>query len=353
MALSDAIWRTLKTLGLLTRSRSVARDGASVSETHGNMLQDQVPALDLRREVSPTGQFVDRTFSSIAGTRGYKLYIPKIPHHHPMPLVVMLHGCTQNPDDFAAATCMNQLADRHGFLTVYPAQSADANPMRCWNWFNRRDQIRDQGEPGLIAGITREVASEFSVDRQRIFIAGLSAGAAMAVILGAVYPDLFSAVGAHSGLPYGAARSVPSALAAMGGSGQSQFAISGRLAAPFKDATTATPTIVFHGDQDSTVDADNGSDIVDQAVSVAEALHGPLQKIIHERISVNGRYVTTTIYRGPNSLPLVENWVVHGAGHAWSGGSSNGSYADEKGPHASVEIVRFFLAQKTNTETQG
>ena len=156
------------------------------------------------------GKFVERIYKSALGSRNYKVYIPKGYKSSPLPVVVMLHGCTQTPDDFAAGTGMNDLADRDGFLVIYPAQSAAANVLRCWNWFNPKDQDRARGEPSLIAGITLEISAEFAVDKQRIFVAGLSAGAAMAVILGATYPDLFSAVGAHSGLPYRAARGVTS-----------------------------------------------------------------------------------------------------------------------------------------------
>jgi poly(hydroxyalkanoate) depolymerase family esterase len=185
----------------------------------------------------------------------------------------MLHGCTQNPDDFAAGTRMNELADKHAFVVAYPAQSVKANGSNCWNWFKVSDQERDRGEPSLIAGITREVASSYRVDEQRIFVAGLSAGAAMAVVLGATYPELFAAVGAHSGLPYGAADDVPSALAAMRGSSGPIFSKRGlksRTSTPRVAPRRAPPTIVFHGDHDTTVSAENGSEIVAQAVALGE-----------------------------------------------------------------------------------
>jgi poly(hydroxyalkanoate) depolymerase family esterase len=294
------------------------------------------------------GQFVSRSYSNAAGARAYKLYIPKTYAKKRMPLIIMLHGCTQNPDDFAAGTRMNELADKHAFLVAYPAQSANANGSNCWNWFNVSDQARDRGEPSLIAGITREVASSYRVDERRIFVAGLSAGAAMAVILGATYPDLFAAVGAHSGLPYGAADDVPSAFAAMRGSSGPIFSgrgLKSRTSTPRDAPTRAPPTIVFHGDHDTTVNADNGSKIVAQAIALGREQTGCLKKSVQAQVSANGRECTITIYRDSMMRPCIEQWVLHGAGHAWSGGCSNGSYIDERGPDASAEMVRFFLAQ--------
>ena len=294
------------------------------------------------------GQFINRSYSNSAGARAYKLYIPKTYSDRRMPLIVMLHGCTQNPDDFAAGTRMNELADKHAFLVAYPAQSANANGSNCWNWFNVSDQERDRGEPSLIAGITREVASSYRVDEQRIFVAGLSAGAAMAVIIGATYPDLFAGVGAHSGLPFGAADDVPSAFAAMrGGSGPifRRRGLRSQTSTP-RVAPTRTPaTIVFHGDHDTTVHAVNGSEIVAQAITLWRAQSDCLTKSVKERVSANGRECTITAYRDAMMRPCIEQWVLHGAGHAWSGGCSNGSYIDERGPDASAEMVRFFLAQ--------
>jgi poly(hydroxyalkanoate) depolymerase family esterase len=279
------------------------------------------------------GQFLDRSYSDGAGSLNYKLYIPARIRGRRASLLVMLHGCGQTPEDFAAGTRMNDLADKHGFLVVYPAQSAAANAFTCWNWFRGKDQAREAGEPALIAGIARQVASEHAVDAARTFIAGLSAGGAMAVVLGATYPDLFSAVGVHSGLPYRAAHDATSAMAAM----------RGRQARSDSGVTHAIPTIVFHGDRDTTVDVDNGSAIVNQAVSNAEREFGQLRKAVLAGVSGDGRPYTATTYRASQSASIVEYWVLHGAGHAWSGGFSNASYTDESGPDASAEMVRFFL----------
>ena len=261
--------------------------------------------------------------------------------------MVMLHGCTQTPDDFAAGTGMNDLADRDGFLVIYPAQSAAANVLRCWNWFNPKDQDRARGEPSLIAGITLEISAEFAVDKQRIFVAGLSAGAAMAVILGATYPDLFSAVGAHSGLPYRAARGVTSALEAMRRGGPVRAKSELHSARESANELDPIRTIVFHGDQDSTVDMCNGSAFIEQALGRAAQRPGPLLKV-HVRRFENGRESTATAYLDSQARPVFEHWVVHGGGHAWSGGSPQGSYSDDSGPHASVEMVRFFLRRRVS-----
>lgn len=341
MAFEGALRRALESAGLLKR-----RSFAKPLETNGDD-----PATHSHPDVAKAmpGEFVERSYSNTAGTRAYKLYLPKNYADAPMPLVVMLHGCTQTPDEFAAGTRMNQLADQHGFLVVYPAQSTAANDGKCWNWFTEINQVRDRGEPSLIAGITREVASDYAVDQRRIYVAGISAGAAMAVILGATYPDLYAAVGAHSGLPFGAAHSAFSAFAAMQGNRGTLTGTRGhpgRRSQRLTAARPSIPTIVFHGDHDTIVNAGNGAQIVDQAVALAAAEHGPLQKAVRERASANGRDYTTTEYHAQSASPLVEHWVLHGARHAWSGGSPDGSYIDETGPDASAEMVRFFLAQR-------
>ncbi|MDP9065259.1 MAG: PHB depolymerase family esterase [Pseudomonadota bacterium] len=339
---------------------SAAADGISIGDTIRRALAAAglgttvtPPLADNDRGPRPSarsvpGEFVERSYSNAAGVRRYKLYVPKNCPEGRRPLLVMLHGCTQNPDDFAAGTRMNELAEQHGFLVAYPAQAANANVSQCWNWFNAGDQVRDLGEPSLLAGITREVASSYCVDTQRIFVAGLSAGAAMAVILGATYPDLFAAVGAHSGLPYGAAADMPSAFAAMrGGSGGGIWGAG--LKSPSSStrvgSTRGPSTIVFHGDHDTTVHADNGDRIVAEALTRTGVQTAGLKRSVQRQSSAGGRQSTITTYRDAALRPRVEYWVVHGAGHAWSGGSPAGSFIDASGPDASAEMARFFLAQ--------
>jgi poly(hydroxyalkanoate) depolymerase family esterase len=225
---------------------------------------------------------------------------------------------------------MNALADQHGLLVAYPAQSANANGSKCWNWFRPQDQGRGKGEPALIAGMTAQVGDEYRVDDARIYVAGLSAGAAMAVVLGRTYPDVFAAVGAHSGLPYRAAHDVGSAFAAMKGS----------AARGAGQADTLVPTIVFHGDRDHTVSAANGEAIIAQVGAADVALASTAQAT---GTASGGRGFTRTDYRDASGLTVIEDWRVHGGGHAWMGGSAEGTYTDPQGPDASAEMLRFFL----------
>ena len=261
-------------------------------------------------------QFLTRSFSNEAGSRAYKLYVPSTLRdgQQPAPLVVMLHGCTQSPDDFAAGTRMNALAEEHGFLVAYPAQPPSANAQKCWNWFNPGDQQRGRGEPALIAGITRQVMRDHAVDPARVYVAGLSAGGAAAAIMGAAYPDLYAAVGVHSGLACGAASDLPSAFAAMRGGGT---AAPRRAAAA--EAARVVPTIVFHADRDTTVHPSNGDQVVAQA---GAASNGGLRATVERGQVPGGRAYSRTLHAEAGGGPAVlEQWVVHGGGHAWSGGS--------------------------------
>ncbi|MCB1885628.1 MAG: PHB depolymerase family esterase [Geminicoccaceae bacterium] len=276
-----------------------------------------------RADVVPAGgRFLERAHGGLA----YKLYVPSGYAGQPLPLVVMLHGCTQDPDDFAAGTGMNRAAEARGCLVAYPAQGQSANMQRCWNWFRPEDQRRGGGEPARIAGLIDAVAADFAVDRKRVYVAGLSAGGAMAAVVGQAYPDLFAAVGVHSGLAAGAARDMGGAFAAMRGGGAGA-------------AGKAVPTIVFHGEADATVAPVNGEQAVSQAVGA-----GLVPRV--ERGEANGRAYGRTRYEDASGAAKVEHWRVAGAGHAWSGGDKAGSYADPKGPDASAEMLRFFLAQE-------
>ena len=273
------------------------------------------------------GRFAEATYAGPAGSRLYKTYVPLRGEGKPRPLLVLLHGCKQTPDDFAAGTRMNELADELGFVVAYPQQARLANPQRCWNWFLAADQQRDRGEPAILAGLTKEVMARHGIDPDRVFVAGLSAGGAMAAIMAHTYPDLYAAVGIHSGLAYASARDLPSALAAMRGEGP----VTGELPG---EPRHAVPTIVFHGDDDTTVHPSNA----DWAIAPAAAG----KKV--ESGEARGLSYTRTVQPGDAGKPVAEHWVVHGAGHAWSGGSIEGSYADPRGPDASREMLRFFLS---------
>lgn len=298
------------------------------------------------------GRVEAHEFSNDAGTRAYKVHVPAAKADAPCAMIVMLHGCTQCADDFAAGTQMNRLADEHGFLVVYPEQAAHANASRCWNWFDPQHQRRDAGEPSLIAGIVREVAQRHGADPRRIFVAGLSAGAAMAVVLGETYPELFAGVGVHSGLPYGSAHDIPSALAAMKGRHAGPAGLTnppGAAGGPRRKAVQAVPVIVFHGDRDHTVQQTNGAHIVLQAQDAhgGEAGSAALRVSTQAGCSPGGRRYTRTVHVDGAGQVRIESWTLHGAGHAWSGGHASGSYTDGSGPDASAEMVRFFLALPT------
>ncbi len=306
-------------------------------------------------DISPSGHFLRSRFANDAGAREYQLFVPPAQHGKRLPLVVMLHGCTQDSDAFAAGTGMNEIALKRGFYVLYPAQAQSANANRCWNWFEKSHQQRDMGEPGILAGMTRDVFANHDVDPQRIYVAGLSAGGAMAVILGDTYPDLYAAIGVHSGLPSGVAHDLPSALAAMKG-GQA-FGVNmrspGKASQRSQPSSSSSvknvpPTIVFHGDQDKTVRSSNGDQIVASCVRSASGVSKPLEaRSLSERSrSNNGREYTRTSHRDADGLLISELWTIHGAGHAWSGGRKAGSYTDPTGPSASEEMIRFFFSHE-------
>jgi poly(hydroxyalkanoate) depolymerase family esterase len=272
------------------------------------------------------GTFIAGRFSDARMQREYKLYVPPQAGERPLPLLLMLHGCTQDPDDFAAGTRMNEAARAQGCFVLYPAQSQQANPQRCWNWFKHSHQQRGRGEPALLAAMTRDMIARHDIDPARVYVAGLSAGGAMAAILGETYPDVYAAVGVHSGLAPGAARDLPSALAAM------------RSGASAATPRPGPPTIVFHGDADSTVHPANGEHVVQGRVIQPDA-----QAEVDRQRAPGGRGYTRRVHRSAQGAVLAEHWVVHGSGHAWSGGSRDGSYTDPGGPDASAQMLRFFL----------
>lgn len=310
----------------LTRSGDLQAATAAIQSALRDAAREDASAPPLQVEDGivldvPARVVDDEAGEFIAGQsngRAYKLYVPPHAGGEPRPLLLMLHGCTQDPDDFAAGTRMNDIAREHHCFVLYPAQSRKANPQGCWNWFKHSHQSAGRGEPAMLAGMTREVMARYGIDSSRVYVAGLSAGGAMAAILGDTYPELFAAVGVHSGLRAGAANDLPSALAAM------------RSGAPAPKETLGAPTIVFHGDADSTVHPKNGEQVIRASAARAQAA-----------IDAGDNYTRRT-YRDEGGVQA-EHWVVHDSGHAWSGGSRDGSYTDPRGPDASREMMRFFL----------
>ncbi len=276
----------------------------------------------------PGASFLSKSFSNEAGTRPYKVYVPASYRGEPVPLVVMLHGCSQSPDDFAAGTGMNDAAERLGCVVAYPGQTAQAQAQKCWKWFSAEDQQRGSGEPSLIAGITRQVMQDYAIDPRRVFVAGLSAGGAAAAIMGATYPELYAAIGVHSGLACGVARDLPTAMAAMkrGGDGVSTAR-----------GSRTVPAIVFHGERDTTVSPLNGDDVITQSTRGTG-----LRREILPRRAEGGRDCTRTMFTDSAGRVMTEQWLIHGAGHAWSGGRAAGSFTDPSGPDATAEMLRFF-----------
>ena len=306
-------------------------DGIDLSRVSG------AACPELKLPSDRAGTFSSVTFANKQGWRDYKLYVPSIYCCRPMPLIVMLHGCQQDPDDFAIGTRMNSLAEAHGFLVAYPRQTFWSQGANCWNWFEAGEQKRHGREPSLIAGIVKSISANWAVAPARVFVAGLSAGAAMAVILGQTYPELFAGVAAHSGLPRGAAQDVGSAFAAM----QGRAARKGRL--PYARSGKPVRTLVLHGDADRTVQLANGNAITRQVVEAFRQAKTPL---VTKAITDCGAAPSTaafTDYKDLSGRVMVRECIVPGGTHAWFGGCADGSFTDASGPDASAEVIRFFL----------
>jgi poly(hydroxyalkanoate) depolymerase family esterase len=288
------------------------------------------------KEAEP-GSFIADRFDADFGSLRYKLFIPSEYTGAPLPLLVMLHGCGQDADDFACGTGMNALAEKYHCLVAYPEQSSGANGARCWNWFEEAHHLRGQGEPALIAGVARKIRAEYAVDPARVFVAGLSSGGSMAVILGRTYPELFTAVGCHSGLAHGSATDCFGAMRAMRDGADP-------ASLPRSAGKKRVPIIVFHGDLDSTVHLKNGESVIRQSIDCDTG--GTVRQGLAtstETGEATGRTFTRDIHRSKTGDIVAEQWTVHGSGHAWSGGSRRGSYTDANGPDASEEMMRFFM----------
>jgi poly(hydroxyalkanoate) depolymerase family esterase len=306
--------------GWVTRRTVPSRGG------RGLRRPDRLAAPAVER---PAGRFDAFSYTNAAGTRGYRLYVPAGHAGGSLPLVVMLHGGTQDAVTFAAATGMNGLAEREEVLVAYPEQPRSANAGRYWNWFVPGHQRRGAGEPSLIAGITRQVTDRYGADAARVYVAGFSAGGAMAAVMAAVYPDLYAGAGVHSGLPHAAAGDVASAFAAMK-QGPPR---------PDRPAARPLPLIVFHGDRDAIVAPANAAGLIDHVLAGSPDRR---QDMVTTGQVPGGHAYTRTCYQDPAGTALAERWTIHHGGHAWSGGVPHGSYADPRGPDASAEFLRFF-----------
>ena len=307
------------------------------------------------------GTFQQFTFNGSAGSRPYFVYTPiNYQTSEVVPLVVMLHGCTQNPTDFANGTQMNSLADQKQFIVVYPQQTSSANSSECWNWFLTADQARGSGEPAIIAGIVQAVeqnTSQWSIDRNRVYVAGMSAGACMAVVMGATYPDVFAAIGVHSGLEYQAGTDQTSGTLALsqGGpsptqQGQAAFNAMGSVA-------RVVPTIDFQGQSDSTVFPLNGDQVIQQWMQTDHlasngtynaSFNSPTTTTNGQVSGSGGHAYTVQTWNDTNGNEIEEYWKISGMGHAWSGGSSSGSFTDANGPSATSAMYTFFLNHPKN-----
>ena len=294
---------------------------------------------DIKVPSSVPATFKSDVFASSGTSWPYRLFTPSGPHDERLPLIVLLHGCTQTATDFALGTAMNELAEQKKCYVLYPEQIQRANSSRCWNWFEPGNQQRGLGEPGMIAALVQEVVATRHVDASRVYVTGLSAGGAMAAVMAGLYPDVFAALGVHSGLPCGAANDIPSAFNAMRSGSPPK--VPGR-----PKAGAAMPTIVFHGTADKTVHPDNGEHIVTAAVKAAQSGGVTLARNETRQDGSGARTARRTRYTAMDGTPWIEHWEVDSGPHAWSGGDTAGSYTDPTGPSASGAMLEFFLRHR-------
>ncbi|MDB4949896.1 MAG: esterase, depolymerase family [Gemmatimonadetes bacterium] len=281
------------------------------------------------------------TYQGPAGTRRYRIYLPAgYDPSHKAPLVLMLHGCTQDPDDFARGTRMDAVADESGVLLVYPEQPATAQIQRCWTWYDPAQIARDGGEAAVLAGIVGEVEAHHAVDARRVYVLGISAGGSMAVNLAAAYPELFAGVVAHSGIAYHAALGVPQALGAMQGNGLDAERLRG-AAAQVLARGGFPPLLVIHGNADPVVRPANGHALARQWADARGLTAGA-----ESAETAGGLAFQRQRFTDAGGHVLVETLFVDGLGHAWSGGSAEGTYTSAAGPDASREAMRFLLAHR-------
>jgi poly(hydroxyalkanoate) depolymerase family esterase len=335
--IQDKVNMNLFNFGATSRPAQAARLSSATDLVQRTLAQHGLTAPNSvlnglsTAQMSSDGTLIDgNTFTCPQGSRAYRTYVPTSANDGVAGVIMMLHGCTQSSGDFEAGTGMHALAEAHRLVIVYPGQSLGDNAQTCWNWFRRGDQRHGIGEPAILTALAKQITDQHNVKPHNTYVAGLSAGAAMAVVLGETYPDVFAAVGAHSGLPFGAATDITSAFAAMTGTA---------VARTVESNGPQTRTIVFHGTADTTVDPSNSDAIARDVLDRA-----PRQTIdTTTRGETGGRSWTRRIVAAQNNAAVLEQWTVEGLGHAWSGGSPKGSFTDAGGPDASAQMVRFFL----------
>jgi poly(hydroxyalkanoate) depolymerase family esterase len=304
------------------------------------------------------GKFQDSRASAVrslgtAGELAYRLYLPTgSSRRDSLPLVVMLHGCTQDSLSFAEGTRMNMLAEEYRCAVLYPEQSRHSNPLRCWNWFESQS-LAGQGEAALIAHLIHQVTQRRPIDPRRVYVVGMSAGGAMACLLAVRYGRLFAACAIHSGVMYGAASSPAQALALMrDGPSPSSIERARKLASDASEFAATVPTLVMHGDRDMTVNPVNADQIIAQlkarVAELADPSAGPLLSRDERRIESGGH-----AYRQQDSTRqgelVLRKIVVEGLGHAWSGGNMDYAFNDSNGPDASRFILDFVMAYRTQS----
>ena len=337
------IRRTLSQSGMQSAMKSATKaaklqfNAAGISKEHNlyrtGLFEKNVktpPTLDM-------GMSRER-YDCAFGARDYLLFLPRNKRSKPKGLLLMLHGCTQTSSDFARGTNMANLAQQKNFIVAFPEQSRGANAQTCWNWFERGDQERDLGEPAILAGMAQSLSASHGISDDQIYVAGFSAGAAMAVILGETYPDVFAAIGVHSGLPYRAAHSVASALAAMGGKSMPQKT-AGKL-------SPSVPLIIFHGTEDKIVAPKNAKQIVSATVQRNPTITSEIE--VKRPGASRSKQKNATCIRHVTSQGqiAIEEWQIDGLGHNWSGGNLSGSYTDPTGPDASKLMLKFFFGSQ-------
>jgi poly(hydroxyalkanoate) depolymerase family esterase len=302
--------------------------------------------------------FLVGSYENSEGTRPYKLFVPNgYSGEETLPLVVVLHGCTQDPDNIAMGTRFNSLANIHNFLVLYPQQTREFNANKCWNWFEPEHQVRGSGEPAIIAGMVDYVRENYKVDSNRVFITGLSAGGAMSTIMGACYPDYFAAIGVHSGLEYKSGTNLETAFSAMSNGGPDPDR-QGQLAYQCSGSSSRVlPVMVFHGSSDEIVNPVNGLQVIQQFAQMNDyADDGVDNDSISSTPTSSGDYQIPDAYSytvhdyGGDATPLLRYYEISDMGHAWSGGNIEkpSTYTDPQGPDASVRLWMFFMSHPKN-----